>query len=137
MADQKWAAKYPHLFGPGANDPDEGNGDIECDDAIAAVLNKFTGIGGTFSTWKERHCFITAASIGYTDVEHTEDVPPVPDFWVKEGHYWVSGIAMGRASRKIEQAAPNLKTIAAIFAAGGISVGAVLKYVLPLIGVSV
>jgi len=136
VIDPKWVTKYPHLFGPGAKDPDEGQGEIECTDSIAQVLNKFTGIGGTFSTWSERHCFITAASIGYTDVEHTEDVPPVPEFWIPEGHYWVSGIAMGRAARKVEQATPDLKTIAGIFAAGGISIGAVLKFVFPMIGIA-
>jgi hypothetical protein len=134
--DPKWIAKYPHLYGPGAKDPDAGQGDAECDDFAARMINKFTGAGGTFSTWSERHCFITAASIGYTDVEHTEDVPPCPTFWLEEGHYWVSGIAMGRAARKIEEATPTLKTYLTAAGVGGISIAGLIKFVLPMLGIS-
>jgi hypothetical protein len=126
MVDQKWIDKYPHLYGPTAKDPDEGS-DGEVDDFVSRLMNKYTGAGGTFSTWPERHAFITASSIGYLDVATSSDVPPVPVFWVKEAHYWLSGLVMGRASRKIEEAGPSLKTYVAIFAAGGVSIAGILK----------
>ena len=104
MVDQKWIEKYPCLFGPGAKDPDEGQGEIECTDLIGNLMAKFTGYGGTFSTWSERHAFIYAAEIGYLHIRSTEDVPPVPEFWSTEAHYWMSGIIMGRAAAKMEEA---------------------------------
>lgn len=74
MVEQKWIDKYPSLYGPGAHDPDEGKGDVELDDYLARVMNKYTGAGGTFSTWNERHCFLTAVTIGYLYVESSADV---------------------------------------------------------------
>lgn len=130
----KWAVLYPHLYGPNAKDPDEGAGNIECNDIISAVLNKFTGIGGTFSNWNERHAFITAAQIGYLYVKHNDDVPPVPQFWLAEGHYWMTGIIMGRSAAKLEEAGMTWKTIVGVFAAGGITLTAVWKLIFPMLG---
>jgi len=130
---RKWVDKYPDLYGPAAQDPDEGNGEGELDDYISRILNKYTGAGGTFSTWSERHTFITAVSIGYLDVAASTDIPPVPKFWLTEGHYWLTGLVMGRAAKKVEQAAPGWKTYLTMFAAGGISVTGILK----LIGINI
>lgn len=127
MVDQKWIDFYPQWYGPNAKDPDEGQGDVEVDDYISRLMAKFTGIGGAFSTWKERHAFIIGAEIGYLHVNKTEIIP-VPDFFVKENHYFYSGMIMGRATSKLEAAAPSLKTYLAIFAAGGVSVTAILKF---------
>lgn len=135
MVDQKWIVKYPHLYGPGAKDPDEGQGDAEVDDFVSKLMAKYTGYGGTFSTWSERHAFITAANIGYIDVACSSDVPPVPDFWIGEGHYWLTGITMGRAARKVEEAAPSLKTYAAIFV-GGAAAGNLPQLIKTYLGVS-
>jgi len=135
--ERKWCELYPDMFGPLSKDPDEGQGEVECDDLISRFLNKFTGAGGTFSTWTERHAFIIASQIGYLCVKSSADVPPVPKFFLHESHYWRDGIIVGRGAAKVEGAAPSLKAYAGIFAAGGISIAAVLKYALPMIGVSV
>lgn len=135
--ERKWVDKYPALFGPLACDPDEGQGDIECDDAIAKLLAKFTGFGGTFSTWTERHAFIIFSNIGYNDVTTSADVPPIPKFFLKEMAYCYTGLSMGRGAKKVEEAAPDLKTIIGIFAAGGISLTAVWKFIFPMIGIAV
>jgi len=116
--DQKWVEKYPYLFGPNAKDPDEGKGEIECTDVVAKLMEKFTGYGGTFSTWSERHAFIYAAMIGYNDVTSSADIPPVPEFWVSEAHYWLSGITMGRMAKKLEENAPSIKGYITAFLAG-------------------
>jgi len=124
---RRWVDKYQSLFGPLAQDPDEGHGDAECDDLVARLMAKFTGAGGTFSTWKERHAFIIFAGIGYLDVKSSDDVPPCPEFFLTEQQYVTSGLVMGRAAAKIEEAGPGLKTYLAIFAAGGISITGILK----------
>ena len=129
MVDQKWIDKYPTLYGPGAHDPDGGKGDVELDDYLARVMNKYTGAGGTFSTWKERHAFIQGVAIGHLYVESSADVPPVPDFWAGEQHYWLTGLMMGRAAKKIELAAPSVKSYILTFVAGaGISGVSVAKF---------
>ena len=125
---RKWVDKYPALYGPNAKDPDEGQGEIECTDVIAQLLAKFTGYGGTFSTWTERHAFIIFGGIGYLDVKTSDDIPPTPEFFLSEMQYCTTGLIMGRATAKLEAAAPSLKTCIAIFAAGGISVGSLLKF---------
>ncbi len=126
---RKWAEKYPALYGPLAQDPDEGQGEIECDDVISRLLAKFTGYGGTFSTWTERHAFIIFSGIGYNDVNSKDDVPPIPVFFLKEMAYCYTGLSMGRGAKKVEEAAPSLKTYAAIFAAGGVSITGLLKLI--------
>lgn len=134
--DPKWTELYPNLYGPDAKDPDEGSGDLECSDAIAQIMNKFTGIGGTFSTWSERHAFIYGAQIGYLHVKSSADVPPTPAFWLDESHYWMTGIIMGRAAAKLETAGLDLKYVIGLFTAGGISLTAVWKLILPMIGIN-
>ena len=140
---RKWTEKYPSLFGPCAEDPDEGNGEVELDDPISRVLNKFTGAGGTFSTWTERHAFIIFASIGYNDVESSADCPPVPRFFLTETQYCFSGLAFGRAAKKLENSdtfsalLSNKKVIAAITAAaaaGGIVLPTLFQTVLRALG---
>ena len=133
--DPKWAQLYPDLYGPTAKDPDNGTGDLECNDEISAILNKYTGIGGTFSTWSERHAFIIAAQIGYLHVKTRADVPPVPVFFMKEAHYWRTGIIMGRAAAKLENTQIDWKALVATAAAGGLGVQALLKYIFPMLGV--
>ncbi len=125
--EPSWVQLLPQYYGPNAKDPDEGLGDIECDDMIATVLNKFTGIGGTFSTWHERHAFIAGASIGYNYITKTEPVP-VPKFWEEESHYFLTGLTMGRAAKKLEDAAPKLKYYFAYFTAGGVTLTTVLHF---------
>ena len=127
MVDQKWIDKYPHLYGVKATDPDAGYGSNECEDIVAKIVIKYLGAGGILSTWSERHCFETAVSIGYIDVASSNDIPPVPEFWIKEGHYWLTGLVMGRAARKIEEAAPTWKTYLLPFVIGNAS-GFSLKF---------
>lgn len=133
VTDDKWAQLYPDLYGPTAKDPDNGTGDVECNDEISAILNKYTGVGGTFSTWSERHAFIIGAQIGYLHVKSSADVPPVPIFFTDEAHYWRTGIIMGRAAAKLDQI--DWKTTIAAVAAGGVGVQALLKFIFPMLGV--
>jgi hypothetical protein len=132
---RKWVDKYPALYGPNAKDPDGGQGGEELDDAIAKVLAKFTGYGGTFSTWTERHAFIIFTGIGYNDVKSSDDVPPIPAFFLGEMAYCYTGLSMGRAAKKIEDAAPSLKTYAAIFTGGAVAGN--LPQILKLLGINV
>lgn len=112
---KKFVEKYPHLYGPCAEDPDHGCGDTELkDDALAKLFEKVSGPGGIFSTAAEQHCYETAAEIGYNFVESSADIPPVPKFWLGEGHYWLSGITSGRLVKKknvAEAAALALETL--------------------------
>jgi hypothetical protein len=132
---RKWVDKYPALYGPNAQDPDGGNGSEELDDAIAKILAKFTGYGGTFSTWTERHAFIIFAGIGYNDVTSSADVPPIPFWCLKEMAYCYTALSMGRGAKKVEEAAPSLKTYAAIFIGGGLAGN--IPQILALIGIKV
>lgn len=132
---KRWVEKYPSLFGPTAEDPDGGKGEEECNDVIAKLLAKFTGYGGTFSTWTERHAFIIFAGIGYNDVTSSADVPPIPEFFLSEMAYCYTGLSMGRAAKKLEEAAPSLKTYTAIFASG-VAAGNI-PAVLKVIGVNI
>jgi hypothetical protein len=140
---RKWTEKYPSLFGPAAVDPDNGHGEAELDDVISRLLNKFTGAGGTFSTWTERHAFIIFASIGYNDVESSADVPPIPRFFLGETQYCYSGLAFGRAAKKLEDSDSikgllSNKKVAAVlvaaFTAGGAMLPTIISTVLKAVG---
>lgn len=145
--DPRLVAAFPQWFGPNAKDPDEGQGDIECNDLIATISAKFTGLGGTFSTWKERHAFIVGAEIGYSFVDHTVFIP-CPEFFQSEAHYFYSGIMAGRLAKKLEDSNTNVtindminygKKISAGLIVGGGAVGAVfgptiIKYIQTLVG---
>jgi hypothetical protein len=97
---RKWVELYPHLFGPLKQDPDAGTGDVELDDTLTKAMSKIEGLGSVYSTWMERHCSETAFYIAYNFVESKDDVPPVPDFWIKEAHYWYMHITAGRLLKK-------------------------------------
>ena len=117
VVDKKWVAKYPSLFGPMRQDPDLGYGQVEADDVLAKISAKFTGFGGTFSTWTERHAFLIFAGIGFNDVTTSADVPPIPDFFVGEMAYCYSGLTMGRAAKKLDDAG-GIKKVASLIVAG-------------------
>lgn len=114
-----WVNKYPALFGPLRKDPDGGFGELETDDIISRISAKFTGFGGTFSTWTERHAFITFAGIGFNDVTTNGDVPPIPDFFVGEMAYCYTGLSMGRAAKKLDDAG-GLKKVAGLIMGGAV-----------------
>lgn len=138
----KWCDLYPDLFGPLAKDPDEGQGDVECNDMISVFLNKFSGAGGVFSTWNERHAFIISSQIGYLIIKSSDDVPPVPRFFLHESHYWREGIIIGRGAAKVEAASSQIPWTPVIVAALGAGTGGavwgqdIVRVVLALIGVS-
>jgi hypothetical protein len=117
--ERKWVAKYPELYGPLRKDPDEGLGQQETDDIISRISAKFTGFGGTFSTWTERHAFLIFAGIGYNDVTNSTEVPPIPDFFIGESAYCYSGLTMGRSAKKFEEAG-GFKKIATLIGAGAL-----------------
>lgn len=132
---EAWAKAYPEYYGPNAKDPDEGLGDQEVADLISKFTERFTGYGGTFSTWGERHAFIVGYEIGMA-LEKIEPVP-TPVFWSKESHYFKAGIACGYGAKCALEAARkvDLKTlagVAAVFTAIGTAIGPII---LPLIGV--
>lgn len=134
--EQKWIDLYPNLYGPKACDPDDGNGDEELADILSQVTEKATGYGGTFSTWSERHAFLTGYSIGF-EIEKIEPVP-TPEFWLKDAHYFKSGIACGYAAKCALESArktdwSQIGWTAGIFAAIGTALG---PKILTLIGVS-
>lgn len=144
--EMKFVRKFPALFGPLAVDPDHGQGDVECDDAAAKILNKLTGFGGTYSTWAERHCSLTAIAIA-RDIKTSADVPPCPKFWLAENQYWVTHIAIGRLDDKNEtlhtfagllQDPAILTRISAIAtaaaAAGAVALPPLIQYISKLLG---
>jgi hypothetical protein len=147
--EMKFVRKYPALFGPLAVDPDKGQGDVECDDPLSKITAKLTGYGGTYSTWAERHCSLSALAIGINDVESSADVPPCPKFWLHENQYWVDHIAIGRLTKKtnVAEAASTtftgilsnprvLATIAAALTAGGVFLPTAAKTILAMVGIS-
>jgi hypothetical protein len=78
--------------GPGwTTDPyaDEGG---ECDDLISKITAKFTGKGGTWSTWRERHISIEGICDGLR-AGTLSDVPKCPPLWYDEAQYY-DGCAM-------------------------------------------
>lgn len=136
-----WEKLLPQYYGPDAKDPDEGLGEVECDDIIAKILQKFTGLGGTFSTWNERHAFIIGAQIGYLHVNKTELIP-VPKFWRDDSHYFYAGVIMGRSAKKLEDTAGSIDwkvvgtAIGAALAGGTLWGPEVLKAILTIFGVT-
>jgi len=116
---RKWVEKYPACYGPARKDPDDGTGEIEVDDVVSQIFAKFTGYGGTFSNWTERHAFIIFGGIGYNDVQSSEDVPPIPDFFLTEMAYCYTGLSLGRATKKLEDAASKTNWTPIIIAAVG------------------
>jgi hypothetical protein len=110
---RKWVDLYPHLFGPLKQDPDEGTGNVELDDTLTKAMSKIEGLGSVYSTWMERHCSETAFYISYNFVNSSDDIPPVPDFWIKEAHYWYMHITAGRLLRKEKNAeSANVELVA-------------------------
>jgi hypothetical protein len=77
---------------PGTNyDPykDEGG---ETDDVISQFFAKFTGPGGMFSTWRERHIAISGVWAGLRAPQFA-DIPECPPLWMDEAQYY-RGAAM-------------------------------------------
>lgn len=97
---RKWVERFPHLYGPCRQDPDNGQGNLELDDVLTKALEKINGLGSVYSTWSERHSSETAFYIAYNFIESSDDVPPVPDFWLAEAHYWFMHITAGRLLKK-------------------------------------
>lgn len=119
QVEKKWVNKYPALYGPLRKDPDGGFGELEADDIVSRISAKFTGYGGTFSTWTERHAFLTFAGIGFNDVTSSSDVPPIPDFFLGEMAYCYAGLSMGRAAKKFDEMG-GIKKIASYIVGGAL-----------------
>jgi hypothetical protein len=142
-----WCDLLPGYYGPCRKDPDNGKGHVDYPNRVNEIIAKLTGVTGVADCDSEIHALETGALIGYLYLTTRDDVPPVPVFWCtgptadNDSHYFLTGLVGGRGGRKIEQAAkdaaPTLKTYATWLAAGGISVGAVLKLILPAIGINV
>jgi hypothetical protein len=72
---------------PGFNyDPykDEGG---EVEDGITLLLLKWTGKGGLFSTWRERHIAISGVWAGLRAAQFA-DIPECPPLWMDEVQYY-------------------------------------------------
>lgn len=143
--DPLLVAAFPQWFGPGAVDPDAGTGHVECTDIIATLSAKFTGVGGVFSTYGERHAFEVGIIIGYTFVNKTVFIP-CPTFFQEDAHYFYIGLMMGRAYKKLEDNNINFgdalkwwKEVAAGLATSGGAFGTlfgptIVKYIQTLMG---
>ena len=107
MLSQEWVDKYPELYGPSATDPDEGHGNIELQDELTKQFEKIEGFGSLFSTWSERHAFITGVNIGITLSEMV--TVPVPTLWFSEAHYFRTGVMAGFIAKKLND--PELAKI--------------------------
>lgn len=72
---------------PGYNyDPYKEEGG-ECSDFISMILNKYTGAGGLFSTWRERHIAIAGVWAGLRAPQFA-DIPECPPLWMDEVQYY-------------------------------------------------
>lgn len=109
--------------GPGYTvDPykDEGG---ECDDAIAKFFARFSGPGGMFSTWRERHIAISGVWAGLRAAQFA-DIPDCPPLWMDEVQYY-RGMAMIANVVKIygfSAAATLFGTLVALVSSGVIKV---------------
>jgi len=68
---------------------DEGG---EVDDLISKFTERFSGKGGTWSTWRERHISIEGICDGLR-AGTLSDVPKCPPLWIDECQYY-DGCAM-------------------------------------------
>lgn len=155
---RKFVLLYPGWYGPLAQDPDHGEGNVECNDALSGVLAKLQGYAkwnesvkdynGMYSTWSERHCSEGALAIA-EDIKSSADVPPCPKFWLQETHYWVTHIAIGRTIDKKVLAEAMSSTVTGLLqnkkvlallgtaaAAGAAVLPTLLQAALTLIGVT-
>ena len=143
VVDQYWVTLLPQYYGPNAKDPDNGQGHADMPNRITELVAKLTGITGIADCSSEVHALQAGAYIAYLYVTSSSNMPPVPEFWANgpnadnDSHYFMTGLIAGRMARKLDDATPDLKTLLGIFAAGGISVGAVVKFILPLVGIAV
>jgi len=69
----------------------------EHEEASDFIFNTFfwwTGVGGTFSTWRERHIFLRGFYSGFnTSLQAKFD--PCPDMWKDEAQYYEAGQEAG------------------------------------------
>ena len=59
----------------------------ELDDAIAKFFAQWTGAGGLFSTWRERHIAIAGVWAGLRAPQFA-DIPECPPLWMDEVQYY-------------------------------------------------
>jgi hypothetical protein len=101
---------FPMLYGPGATDPDGDIGDVESDDEVARFFAKYTGFGGLFSTWHERHAAIWGFTIGMLWVDKTCFIP-CPEFYKADAHYFYTFLLLGRADTKLQINAATIQEL--------------------------
>lgn len=90
----------------------------ECDDWIFNKLFFWTGVGGTFSTWRERHIFLRGFYNGF-NTQLQQKFDPCPEMWEDEAQYYEAG-----------QEAGYIVKNGAIWIPTSGAVGATLTYVL-------
>ena len=77
------------MEGPGYTvDPYKEEGG-ECDDFISHIFEPYTGKGGLFSTWRERHIFLAGVVAGLK-AGTLSNIPQCPPLWQDEVQYFDS-----------------------------------------------
>ena len=78
--------------GPGFTEDPYKDEHAECDDFISKIFEPYTGKGGLFSTWRERHIAISGIWAGLKAAQFA-DIPDCPPLWSDEIQYY-RGAAM-------------------------------------------
>jgi len=66
----------------------------ETSDVITEKVFKWSGKGGLFSTWRERHVFLRGFRSGF-GTKLFEKFPECPSMWKDDAHYYESGQELG------------------------------------------
>lgn len=109
--ERKWKERYEWLY---INPDPDGSGKIECDDAVAKFMAKFTGAGGVWSNYQERHATLYGFFLGYHYIESTADIPTIPEWCKEDAVYFLSGLFAGREYKKERTANDNLSALQTI-----------------------
>jgi hypothetical protein len=70
----------------------------ECNDFIFQKFFSWTGIDGTFSTWRERHIFLRGFHNGF-GTKLTDKFSDCPSMWLDEAQYYEGGQEFGYVAR--------------------------------------
>lgn len=100
----------------------------ETTDVITEKVFKWSGKGGLFSTWRERHIFLRGFRSGF-GTKLFEKFPECPDMWHDDAHYYESGQELGYVIKIGIQisAAWMFAQLGVMTATGGVDVGATIE----------
>lgn len=100
----------------------------ETTDVITEKVFKWSGKGGLFSTWRERHIFLRGFRSGF-GTKLFEKFPECPAMWSDDAHYYESGQELGYVIKIGIQisAAWMFAQLGVMAAVGGVDVGATIE----------